>query len=290
MKQNPPPTARKNATKHIVCDAQIQASRARGILYPQLAQQHYQHFVEILSPELQTHIQHCWMVRWDTQQQSLSQLVLSHPHCHLVFEDNTLNFYGVQSSIFHKHLEGKGQAFGIKFQPASAWGLWRLVMKSLCNQKIAVPEWAQRYWPGLDLAWASQADWPDLLQHVLPGLARFELAAHEKITRLNALVANLAQNASDSSVASLAAAMACSPRQLQRDCAHYVGIHPKWLIQRFRLHQALAELQTKSHQAPDLARLALQAGYYDQAHFTADFIAITGYSPHAYWRYLHQAL
>ncbi len=67
---------------------------------------------------------------------------------------------------------------------------------------------------------------------------------------------------------------------------HFIGIHPKWLIQRLRLHQVLAELQRAASSLPDLASLALSAGYYDQAHFNADFVTVTGFTPLAYWRYL----
>ncbi len=294
MKQIHASDARKNATcfnpaepdLSSVTAAQSLARQARGILHPQLAQQHYQHFVQACAAELQSHLASFWMVRWDGGEAQQSQVVLSHPHCHLVFEDNSLFFYGVQSQIYRKTLHAKGQAFGIKFHPAAAWGLWQQPMQSYCDQKIAVPDWADKYWPELDLAWASQADWNELLTAIQPGLARLKFAEHDKIPRLNQLIASVAADAASYSVAAMAEQMNCSPRQLQRDFARFVGIHPKWLIQRFRLHQVLAELQHAKAKLPDLASLALNAGYYDQAHFNADFIAVTGFTPLAYWRYL----
>jgi len=288
--------ARKNATPAKTGDASLPAElrarqfarQARGILHPQLAQQDYQHYVQPCVAAHQSQLQSFWMVRWDCGEAQHSQVVLSHPHCHLVFEDNSLFFYGVQSQIYRKDLHARGQAFGLKFHPASAWGLWQQSMQSFRDQKVAVPDWAAAYWPDLDLVWASQADWSELLTAIAAGLSNLKFAEHEKIPRLNQLIASVAADAASYTVASMAETMNCSARQLQRDFARFVGIHPKWLIQRYRLHQVLAELQNAKTTLPDLASLALTAGYYDQAHFNADFVAITGYTPQAYWRYLHQ--
>jgi AraC-like DNA-binding protein len=71
-------------------------------------------------------------------------------------------------------------------------------------------------------------------------------------------------------------------RTLQRLFAKYVGVSPKWVIQRYRLHEA-AELLADGGPAGHAA-LALQLGYSDQAHFVRDFKAIVGVSPAAYAR------
>src|SRR5262249_3195406 len=73
-----------------------------------------------------------------------------------------------------------------------------------------------------------------------------------------------------------------SKRTLQRLFAKYVGVSPKWVIQRYRLHEAAEQLATD---APvNQAALALSLGYSDQAHFVRDFKAIVGVSPAAYAR------
>ncbi len=72
-----------------------------------------------------------------------------------------------------------------------------------------------------------------------------------------------------------------SERQLQRAIRRYLGLTPKWLIQRRRLHEATDRLK---HTATPLAGLANELGYTDQAHFTRDFRKVTGYSPGAYAR------
>ena len=57
-------------------------------------------------------------------------------------------------------------------------------------------------------------------------------------------------------------------RDVQRLFAAMVGITPKWMIQRYRLHEAIAQLERAgSHDWADPAALL---GYADQAHFILD--------------------
>ena len=64
----------------------------------------------------------------------------------------------------------------------------------------------------------------------------------------------------------------------------YVGVTPKWVIQRYRLFEAAERLA--SGQA-DGAQLAHELGYFDQAHFIRDFKAMVGKSPLAFARDLN---
>ena len=69
-------------------------------------------------------------------------------------------------------------------------------------------------------------------------------------------------------------------RQLQLLFHRYVGVSPKWLIQRYRLHEAVETMAAGS--IPDWSRLAQELGYYDQSHFINDFRSIVGHTPEEY--------
>jgi AraC-like DNA-binding protein len=71
-------------------------------------------------------------------------------------------------------------------------------------------------------------------------------------------------------------------RRLQRLFATYVGVPPKWVIRRARLHEAVERLDRGDD--VDLAFLARELGYFDQAHFTRDFRSAVGRPPTAYAR------
>jgi AraC-like DNA-binding protein len=79
----------------------------------------------------------------------------------------------------------------------------------------------------------------------------------------------------DARVASVADELGVSARQLQRRVADAVGYGPKTLarILRFRRLQALAASRRT------LVELALDAGYADQAHMTAEVTRLAGLSP-----------
>lgn len=58
------------------------------------------------------------------------------------------------------------------------------------------------------------------------------------------------------------------------------GVGPKWVILRYRIHEALE--RAGSDPAVDWARLAADLGYSDQAHLVRDFTATVGAPPTAF--------
>jgi AraC-like DNA-binding protein len=61
-----------------------------------------------------------------------------------------------------------------------------------------------------------------------------------------------------------------------------IGLPPKQAARlvRFEFARALAESATR----PDWARIALEAGYYDQSHLSNDFRAVTGRTPETFFQ------
>lgn len=69
-------------------------------------------------------------------------------------------------------------------------------------------------------------------------------------------------------------------RALQRLFNDQVGVGPKWVINRYRMHEAVARVQ--AGQPVSWAALAQDLGYFDQAHFIADFRKLVGRTPGEY--------
>jgi AraC-like DNA-binding protein len=81
-------------------------------------------------------------------------------------------------------------------------------------------------------------------------------------------------------VESVAKTLGVTPRHLRRAFTESVGIGPKDFARTVRLQRALRTAAT-SH---DWARIAADAGYYDQAHLIADFRDLVGLTPAAFLR------
>lgn len=83
------------------------------------------------------------------------------------------------------------------------------------------------------------------------------------------------------SVDQLAEQQSASRRQLERRFATTVGLSPKQLAKIIRLQHTLKNLEQK--QFTNLASLAVEHGYFDQAHFIKDFKEFTGMTPKQFY-------
>jgi AraC-like DNA-binding protein len=108
------------------------------------------------------------------------------------------------------------------------------------------------------------------------------------LAALREVFAVIADAVPGTTVAALSAGLGTTPRSLQRLFADWVGVSPKWVLQRHRVHLA-AEMLGRDP-GLDLAGLASAVGYYDQAHFTGDFVRAVGVPPGEYARSCAAAL
>nr|WP_249277219.1 helix-turn-helix transcriptional regulator [Rhodococcus sp. 06-621-2] len=69
-------------------------------------------------------------------------------------------------------------------------------------------------------------------------------------------------------------------RRLQRLFEKLVGATPKWVLARYRIHDAVTDLD--NGYSGSLADLAARYGWFDQAHFTREFTELVGVPPGTY--------
>lgn len=87
------------------------------------------------------------------------------------------------------------------------------------------------------------------------------------------------------SVENIALAVGMSARHLERQFKSIVGLSPKSFERVVRFQRALKLIQNGEVQG---AGVAIDCGYYDQAHFIHDFKTFTGYPPSAYSAEIHR--
>jgi AraC-like DNA-binding protein len=107
---------------------------------------------------------------------------------------------------------------------------------------------------------------------------RRRLAAADRPDRVVAAAVRLLGGPEPPRVRRLGDELGISERQLRRRFRAAVGYGPKTLARVLRFQRMLA-LARNGSQRGDLARLALEAGYADQAHMTVECTRLAGLSP-----------
>ena len=255
----------------------------RGVLVPRLQAGSFSHQRRAPSAALQDLVEHYWYVSWDMQGNPPQvQETLPHPSVHLVVERETDGIYGVHTARYTRLLDGQGFAFGIKFRPGGFRPFLGRPLAAISDQRLPLEAVFGPAGPGYARqirACTGAATMMDSAEAFL--LARLP-EPDESVVRANALVAAIGADAGLLSVDALVAQCGLDKRRLQRLFQNYVGVGPKWVIKRYRMHDAVARLQSGT--PPPLAQLALELGYFDQAHFVNDFAALVGKTPGEYLR------
>lgn len=237
------------------------------------------------SPRFAELIGRYWIPVWSLAEPS-TQSTLQHPVCLIVISNSYARCYGVVRGLSQVTLEGDGWAAGVMFRPAAGRLLLRRPVSALADAYV-------------DLATLSSIDGTALAARIAaamtddpgaPSSHRAAIAAYEDAlapllpvdgagSLINRVIDWLTEHPEVTRVAEVADAFAMTERSLQRLVVDRVGLTPKWLIQRRRLHDAVARLKRGTD---SLAELAAELGYVDQAHFTKDFRAVTGLTPGRY--------
>ncbi len=217
------------------------------------------------SPHLARYVDHYWVVSWHYDS-PYRQLVVPYPNVHLSFAGGGAIVNGVASGHRIKVLDGADRVFGVAFRPGGFRPFLGRSVATITDRTLAAAEvFAGPLPEPVDVAGVE-----DFLTTHLPAPdPRAEDAADA--------VATIAAKPHLTRVDVLADELATSVRQVQRLFAEYVGIGPKWVIRRYRLHEVTERLAAGAD--VDWPALAAELDYADQAHFVRDFKAMFGEPP-----------
>jgi AraC-like DNA-binding protein len=228
-------------------------------------------------------IDYFWLVHWNLEDApDQVQRVLPYPNAHLVFDRGQTAIHGVVRGAFERTVSGAGRVLGVRFRPGGLRPFIRMPLSRLTDRTmplddvlhIGSAEAEQRVLSqpaDLDMVAAAEA----MLLAVLPAPDPRALLAAQAVEAAAAAGGPITAHA-------LATQLGIEERSLQRLFSNYVGVSPKWVIQRFRLQEASWRLAAQGRIA--LSALAAELGFSDQAHFTRDFSKLVGQSPLAYWK------
>lgn len=218
------------------------------------------------SPDLAAFVDRYWVVSWNYRE-PYRQLIVPYPTVHLTFQNGGATVHGVSSGHQIKVLQGHNGVFGVEFRPGCFRPFLNESVSTITDRSIDATE----VFDGTDLPDPVEVETVEqfLRAHLPESDPRAQEAAD--------IVAQIAAKPEITRVDVLASDLCVTVRQLQRLFAEYVGVGPKWVIRRYRLHEVTERLAKGAE--IDWSSLASELGYADQAHFVRDFKEMFGESP-----------
>lgn len=233
------------------------------------------------SPEAADAVHHLWVVEWHLPDGAAhTQEVLTFPCHHLTVESDGCWVQGVVTRRFTRTLTGHSRAVGAHLRVSGLAALTGASdLSATTDRRLPL----DRLLPGTRGPTAvpsarTAAEAATALDGWLASQPRHPVRGTELAERAVALAQT---DPGLTRVEDLADRLAVSPRTVQRHLGRVLGVSPKWVVQRARIHDAL-EGATAGRRPPDWAALALRLGFADQAHFTNTFTAMVGVPPGRY--------
>ena len=246
--------------------------------------------------DLASWIAHYWMIRWDLR--GCPPYVaenLPHPNVHLIFENESAVIAGVQTHKFSRVIAGQSHVFGVKFRAGGFRPFYKFAVSTLADRLIPASRVFGGDLKGLETVVFSscgqsscgESSFGESLFGEDEKVGAADAFFHARMPKSDPAVALsgrlvdlILKETAIKRVEDLARRSAMSQRSLQRLFSEYVGASPKWVIRRYRLHELIEKFSSGGKM--DWPQLALDLGYFDQAHLINDFKSIVGHSPTEY--------
>ena len=265
-------------------------STRAGVLRPDQFARHV-HLERIeCAPELTPWVENYWSLRWNLPPgSSYVSSTLPHPACNLSVERghqrdevgaDPVVVTGVVTRRFDVTIREAGWVYAAKFRPGGLAALTGVHARMLRDATVPASKVLEPSIPDAlcELrAGASTEEGKQLFDAVLGRLAT---APTDDYLLLLDVIAAMLGDRSLLKVADVGQGCGVGTRSLQRLFERYVGVSPKWVLSRYRMHDVVTDLD--AGYGGSLADLAAKYGWFDQAHFTREFTDLVGVPPRAY--------
>ncbi|WP_167881192.1 helix-turn-helix domain-containing protein [Leptospira gomenensis] len=259
----------------------IKRDKPRGILKNSNIQFPSEHSRYLPEPALAYFIEHYWTVSWDLRGRGtyLAE-TLPHPSIHMVFENGNSRIQGIIEGRFSNLLEDQGRVWGIKFKPGMFYPFFGKSVASITNRSVPIESVFPIDVNETETSILSAENDSERIRITEKTFFQNLPVRDRTAEWTEKAVRSVLENPEIGKVEKLSERLNVNKRTLQRLFHKYVGVSPKWVIQRYRLHEAAERLD--KGEVLDGVGLALELGYFDQAHFIRDFKSFVGKSPDQY--------
>lgn len=254
--------------------------RVSGVMHHSDSQKHYRLRLYVPDVPLTNLVEQYWLVNWHLNSGvEHVQKNLPDPNFHLTFDSQGVKLIGPVSKVYHYPMAARGFVLGVKFNPGTLNGLLDKPLGEYVDKEIS----ASRYFgPDVNGIFETGVDAltdEEIVLALNKFLVRFVKPVTAQQSQVAGLLASIKHSNEIHTVAQLAEHAGLPVRTLQRLFKRYVGLSPKWLLRKYRLHDALDALETN---ILTLTELAAQLEYTDQSHLIRDFNDMLGMSPAQY--------
>jgi AraC-like DNA-binding protein len=261
---------------------QAEVGKPRGLLHPDQGARKFHLTLHAPAPDLGFFVAHYWIVTWDLRgQEPYLQENLPHPSVHLTIEPGQARIAGVVTGRFSYLLKDEGWVFGVKFRPGAFYPFVQTPVSRFTDRSRPLADLFGAAGAALEQAMrAARDDDQAALALMEAFLRRRSPERDEQVVLINQIVDLIVAERAITRVDDVVSRFDLNMRTLQRVFSRYVGVSPKWVIRRYRLHEAAERLA--GGEVADWRDLAFALGYADQAHFIKDFRALVGRPPGEY--------
>lgn len=255
----------------------------RGILHPQEQARHRSLSRLAAGPRVGRFVEWYWSVEWDLSEPYVAE-VLPYPSVNVTFEQPGGAFVnGVYTKKFRRDLVGHGCAFGVKFWAGGFGAFTGRDVGAFRDQVLPLAEVFDDADRLADLVFSQTTD--ERRRAVVEAFLSERLTEqhagdHPSYQLVLQIVGAMSADRSLTRVDQVTERFDIPVRTLQRLFRRYVGVGPKWVLRRYRLHDG-AELLARGEDR-ELAELSVDLGYFDQAHFSREFKDVVGSTPAEY--------
>ena len=121
-----------------------------------------------------------------------------------------------------------------------------------------------------------------IIELLLKGLEHLIPNRNKPISWLDYAITEIFKTSGMVSITNLAEQSEISPRHFRRKFKEIVGISPKYFCKVIQLNAVFKGLKSSNGDDVKLRTIALDHGYFDQAHFIKDIKTMIGQTPHEY--------
>jgi AraC-like DNA-binding protein len=183
-----------------------------------------------------------------------------------------LQLVGTMTSARRFAVSARQFQCGVRFRPAMSQAFLPLPGRDTLDQSIALSD----IW-GADAGRLAEQISESRSARQCIGFIESRLANPSGINLVQRLCAWIVEQGGQIRVDDLAFQAGLSSRQLRRLFLDTVGLSPKHFCRVIRFRNSLSRLSERG--GADSVRVALDCGYYDQAHFINEFRQFSGYTP-----------